>query len=179
MDGVCGQTRFTKIWTSKRSFLILRFTTRLWLAMGYIFSWQASLASFSPYFLMFSYEPKLPTLIQRNVMGNIKLDDPNLRFQTCEQRITLFQHVMPMAINNLAIVQHQDTLWYVTIQRGEYWLQVCKFESRDYVCVLIANNTDYFGCNYKTCYLANAKGFTFCCVVVEGPRWLDMEGSCA
>jgi hypothetical protein len=59
---------------------------------------------------MFSYEPKLPTLIQRNVMGNIKLDDPNLRFQTCEQRITLFLHVMPMAINNLAIVQHQDTL---------------------------------------------------------------------
>jgi hypothetical protein len=68
---------------------------------------------------------------------------------------------MPIAINNLAIYQHQNTLCYATIQRGENWLQVCKFESRDYVCVLITNNIDYFGCDYKTCYLANAKGFTF------------------
>jgi hypothetical protein len=35
-----------------------------WLITGYRFSWQASFSSFSPYFLFFNYEPKLPASIQ-------------------------------------------------------------------------------------------------------------------
>jgi len=34
-----------------------------WLAMGYKFSQQASLASFSPYFILFSCDSELPTSI--------------------------------------------------------------------------------------------------------------------
>ncbi|CAM6013243.1 unnamed protein product [Sphagnum balticum] len=39
---------------------------------------QASLASFSPYFLLFGCEPKLLALIWQNVMVVINLDDPNV-----------------------------------------------------------------------------------------------------
>jgi hypothetical protein len=39
-------------------------------------------------------------------MAIINLDDPNMWIQACEQQATLFQHVMPMAMENLAIAQH-------------------------------------------------------------------------
>ncbi len=49
-----------------------------WLAVGYKFSEQASLASFSPYFLLFDHELKLLVSIQCNVMVIIDLDAPNV-----------------------------------------------------------------------------------------------------
>jgi hypothetical protein len=49
-----------------------------WLAMGYRFSRQASLSYFSPYFLLFDYEPELPVSIRRNAMAIINMDDPNV-----------------------------------------------------------------------------------------------------
>jgi hypothetical protein len=47
-----------------------------WLAMGYRFNQQASLASFSLHFLLFGQDPKLPTSIWCDVMTMINLDDP-------------------------------------------------------------------------------------------------------
>jgi hypothetical protein len=38
-----------------------------WLAMGYRFSKQASLAFFSPYMLLFGREPELPLAIRKKV----------------------------------------------------------------------------------------------------------------
>jgi hypothetical protein len=78
------------------------------------------LASFSPYFLLFGKDPKLPTSIRRNVMIVINLDDPSKWVQTCEQWVVLFKWVMPMAIENLTIVQHQDILQYAMICGGGY-----------------------------------------------------------
>jgi hypothetical protein len=46
--------------------------------MGYRFSQQASLSYFSPYFLLFDYEPELPISIQRNAMAIINMDDLNV-----------------------------------------------------------------------------------------------------
>ena len=40
-----------------------------WLAMGYRFSKQASLSTFSPYFLLYGREPVLPATIQRDIQG--------------------------------------------------------------------------------------------------------------
>jgi hypothetical protein len=37
-----------------------------------------------------------------------------------QQRATLFGHVMPMAIENLALAQHWDMLCYTTICGGGY-----------------------------------------------------------
>ena len=45
-----------------------------WLAMSYRFSWQASLASFSPYFLLYGREPVLPTTIRWDTIGVMSFD---------------------------------------------------------------------------------------------------------
>lgn len=86
-----------------------------WLAMGYRFSRQASLASFSPYFLLYGREPDLPAAIRRDTSEVLTLDDPDIWVQACSQRAETFRHVMPMAFENLAIAQHRDTLRYATI----------------------------------------------------------------
>ena len=87
----------------------------LWLAMGYQFSRQASLASFSPYFLLYGREPNLRAAIRRDVDRVLHLDDPTMWMQACTKRAELFRWVMPMAFQNLAIAQHQDTLCYAII----------------------------------------------------------------
>ncbi|OAE22432.1 hypothetical protein AXG93_2381s1280 [Marchantia polymorpha subsp. ruderalis] len=81
-----------------------------WLAMGYRFSRQASLASFSPYFLLYGRDPDLPTSIRRESSEVVNLDDPNMWVRVCSQRAELFRRVMPAAFENLAIAQHRDTL---------------------------------------------------------------------
>jgi len=52
--------------------------------MGYIFTRQASLSSFSSYFLLFGYEAKLLASIQLDVMAVINMDDLNVWIQVCE-----------------------------------------------------------------------------------------------
>jgi hypothetical protein len=56
-----------------------------WLAMGYRFSCQASLASFSPYFLLYGRDPDLPTTIRRESSEVVNLDDPNMWVRVCSQ----------------------------------------------------------------------------------------------
>jgi hypothetical protein len=41
--------------------------------------------------------------------------------QACEHQATLFQCVMPMAMENLTIAQHWNTLCYAIICGGGYW----------------------------------------------------------
>ncbi len=86
-----------------------------WLAMGYRFSRQTSLASFSPYFLLYDQDLDLPTTIHRESNEVVNLDDPEMWLRVCSQRVELFQRVMPIAFENLAIAQHRDTLRYATI----------------------------------------------------------------
>lgn len=101
--------------------------------MGYKFSKQASLASFSPYFLLFGREPDLPTSIRREAATVLNLDDPDVWARACEQRAELFKKVMPMAFENLAIAQHRDTLRYAIIRAGGYRPGVRRFNPGDYV----------------------------------------------
>ena len=78
-----------------------------WIAMGYRFSKQASLASFSPYYLLFGRHPMLPKAIQADadtVLAN--MDNPDTWAQVCKQRVDLFNGVMLMALENLSIAQH-------------------------------------------------------------------------
>jgi transposase InsO family protein len=49
-----------------------------WLAMGYQFSRHASLASFSPYFLLYCQNLDLPTTIRRESSEVVNLDDPKM-----------------------------------------------------------------------------------------------------
>jgi hypothetical protein len=48
------------------------------------------------------------------------MDNPDTWALMSEQRADLFKHVMPMALKNLSIVQHKDTLRYATIRGGGY-----------------------------------------------------------
>jgi hypothetical protein len=52
--------------------------------MGYQFNKQASLASFSYYFVPFGCEPQLLASICKDVDYVVNLDDPNLWVQACE-----------------------------------------------------------------------------------------------
>jgi hypothetical protein len=75
-----------------------------WIAMGYQFSKQASLASFSPYYLLFGRHPVLLKAIQADadtVLAN--MDNPDTWAPVSEQRVDLFKKVMPMALKNLSI----------------------------------------------------------------------------
>ena len=83
--------------------------------MGYRFSKQASLASFSPYYLMFGREPDLPMSIRRQTAIVVHLDDPDMWIRACEERAALFKRIMPMAFENLAIAQPRNRLRYATI----------------------------------------------------------------
>jgi hypothetical protein len=105
-----------------------------WIAMGYRFSKQASLASFSPYYLLFGRHPVLPKAIQVDadtVLAN--MDKPNTWALVSEQRADLFKRVMPMALENLSIAQHKDTLGYAMIRGRGYRPQVHRFRPGDYV----------------------------------------------
>ena len=104
-----------------------------WLAMGYRFSRQASLAAFSPYYLLFGREPELPLAIRRETMDVVDLDDPQVWSRVCAERALLFQRVMPIAFDNLAVAQHRDTLRYATIRGGGYRPRVRRFDPGDYV----------------------------------------------
>ncbi len=98
-----------------------------WLAMGYRFSHQASLASFSPYFLLYGRDPDLPTTIRRESSEVVNLDDPEMWLRVCSQRVELFQRVTPTTFENLAIVQHKDTLRYAIIWGGGYRPSIRRF----------------------------------------------------
>jgi hypothetical protein len=83
--------------------------------MGYRFNYEASLVSFSPYFLLYGRDPDLPTTIHREFSEVVNLDDPKMWLRVCSQCAELFQRVMPAAFENLAIAQHKDTLRYAII----------------------------------------------------------------
>jgi hypothetical protein len=102
-------------------------------SMGYRFSKQASLASFSPYMLLFGREPELPIAIRRKVSGVVQFDNPDVWIQVCSERAELFRGVMLMAFQNLAISQHCDTLRYATIQGGGYRPSIRRFSPGDFV----------------------------------------------
>ena len=49
-----------------------------WLAMGYRFSKQASLASFSPYFLLYDRKLVLSAYIRRDIQAVVNMNDPGI-----------------------------------------------------------------------------------------------------
>jgi hypothetical protein len=51
--------------------------------MGYQFNRQASLASFSPYFLLYGQDPNLPTMIRHESSEVVNLDDPEMWLRVC------------------------------------------------------------------------------------------------
>jgi hypothetical protein len=44
----------------------------------------------------------------------VDLDSPATWAKVTAERAVVFRRVMPMAMENLSIAQHRDTLWYTT-----------------------------------------------------------------
>ncbi len=62
----------------------------------------------------------MPTTIRHESSEVVNLDDPDMWLRVCFQRAKLFRKVMPTSFENLAIVQHMDTLRYAIIRGGGY-----------------------------------------------------------
>jgi len=80
--------------------------------MGYRMSKHAFLSHFSPYFLLFRRHPIPPSSIAAQMDQVMDLDSLATWARVIAERAALFRRVMPMAMENLSIAQHQDTLWY-------------------------------------------------------------------
>jgi hypothetical protein len=104
-----------------------------WVAMGYNFSAQASLAGFSPYQLLFGREPVVPGAIKVALDEALDLDQPERLEALVAQRGVLFQRWMPMAMGNLEIAQHRDTLRYAKTRSGAWKPRLVQYAVGDYV----------------------------------------------
>ncbi len=91
-----------------------------YIAMGYRMSKHASLSHFSPYFLLSGRHPIPPSSIAVQMDQVVDLDSPTTWAKVIAERAVLFMKVVPMAMENLSIAQHRDTLRYAHIRGGSY-----------------------------------------------------------
>jgi hypothetical protein len=98
-----------------------------YIAMGYRMSKHASLFHFSPYFLFFGKHPIPPSSIATQMDEVVDLDSLATWAKVIVERVT------PMAMENLSIAQHQDTLWYAHTQGGSYKPKLRQFDVGDFV----------------------------------------------
>jgi hypothetical protein len=102
-----------------------------YIAMGYRMSKHAYLFHFSPYFLLFGRHPIPPSSIATQMDQVVDLNSPATWVRVITEKVALFKRVMPMAMENLFIAQHQDTLRYAHT-RG-YKPKVKQFDVGDFV----------------------------------------------
>ncbi len=61
------------------------------------------------------------------------LDFPAVWATVIAEKVTLLKRVMPMAMENLSIAQHRDTLRYAHTRGGNYKPKVKQFDVGDFV----------------------------------------------
>ncbi len=88
-----------------------------YITMGYKMSKHASLSHFTFYFLLFGRDPIPPSIVIQmdQVMD---LDSQTTWAKVIVEKANLFRKVMPMAMENLSIAQHWDTLRYAHTRGG-------------------------------------------------------------
>jgi hypothetical protein len=101
--------------------------------MGYMMFKHASLSHFFPYFLLFAKHPIPPSSIVVQMDQVMDLDFPSTWVRVIVKKVALFRKVMPMAMENLSITQHRDTLRYADTRGGSYKLKVKQFDVSDFV----------------------------------------------
>jgi hypothetical protein len=104
-----------------------------YIAMGYRMSKHASLSHFSPYFLLFGKHPIPPSSIVAQMDQVVDLDSLATWARVITERAALFRRVMPMAMENLSIAQHRDTLRYAHTRGGSYKPKVRQFDVGHFV----------------------------------------------
>jgi predicted permease len=104
-----------------------------YIAMGYMMSKHASLSHLSLYFLLSGRHPIPPSSIVVQMDQVVDLDSPVAWAKVIAKRVALLRKVMPMAMENLSIAQHQDTLRYAHTRGGDYKPKVRQFDVGDFV----------------------------------------------
>ena len=77
--------------------------------------------------------PILPNPIHKRLTHVVNLDDPNIWAECLQEWAQFFQSAMPMAIKNLFIAHHCDTLRYARICNLIYQPQLWRLWQKDYV----------------------------------------------
>jgi hypothetical protein len=104
-----------------------------WVAMGYNFSVQTSLAGFSLYQLLHGRDPVMPRALKVTVQEPLDLEDPQRLVALVAERAARFRQWMPMAMGNLEIAQHHDTLRYAHTRSGAWKPKAISYGVGDYV----------------------------------------------
>jgi hypothetical protein len=105
----------------------------LYIAMGYKMSKHVYLSHFFLYFLFFGRHPIPPFSIATQMDQVMDLDSLATWAKVITERATLFRKVMPMAMENLSIAQHRNTLRYAHTRGGSYEPKVRQFNVGDFV----------------------------------------------
>jgi len=101
-----------------------------YIAMGYKMSKHAFLSHFFPYFLLFGKHP-IPLITQMD--QGVDLNSLATWARFIAKKDALFRRVMPMAMENLSIAQHRDTLRYAHTWSGSYKPKMRQFDVGDFV----------------------------------------------
>jgi hypothetical protein len=94
---------------------------------------HTSLSHFAPYFLFCARHPIPPFSIIAQMDQVVDLDSLATWVKVIAERVALFKRVMPMAMENLSIAQHQDTLRYAHTRGGNYKPKARQFDVGDFV----------------------------------------------
>ena len=103
-----------------------------WIALGYRCSAQES-TGYSPYFLLYARHPIIPPAAVQRFEGAIAFDDPDVAADLVLQRAKLLREHCPIAMQNLKVAQHRDTLRYARTRSGAYLPKLRRYEVGDYV----------------------------------------------
>jgi hypothetical protein len=83
--------------------------------------------------IFFGREPIVPGAIKVALEEALNLDRPERLEALVVQRGVLFQRWMPMAMGNLEIAQHRDTLRYAKTRSGAWKPRLVQYAAGDYV----------------------------------------------
>ena len=112
-----------------------------WLVLGYLCSVQRS-TGFSPYHLLYATAPVIPPAVRERMLEPIDFDNPELASASLISRAAIVKYHLPMALGNLEIAQHRDTLRYATIKGGAFIPKLRRFQEGDYVYVRRRNRSN-------------------------------------
>jgi hypothetical protein len=117
-----------------------------YIAMGYKMSKHASLSHFVPYSLLFGRHPIPHSSIATQMDQVVDLDSPAIWAKVIAERVALFRKVMPMAMENMSIAQHRDTLRYAHTRGGSFKPKVRQFDVGDFVYLQLNDTLNtYYG----------------------------------
>ena len=112
-----------------------------WLVLGYLCSAQRA-TGFSPYELLYATHPVVPPAIRERMIDPIDFDDVEAAAASLLTRSALVKRNMPLAMGNIQIAQHRDTLRYAMVKGGAFIPKLRRFEVGDFVYIRRRHTTD-------------------------------------